>query len=90
MCVGIIIKYENMSYKTAVHHAHLILSLTAKATKYVRDLFDPPDVSYYITMFINNACIHKFKQFINNQINLYIYMIVHIHNVLERSGFNPH
>lgn len=42
---GIVIKYENMSYKTAVHHAHQVLSLAGKANKYVRDLFDPPDVS---------------------------------------------
>eukprot|EP01036_Dinobryon_divergens_P006610 gene6610-8778_t len=40
---GIIIKYENMSYKVAVHHAHQVLSLTGKASKYVKDLFDPPD-----------------------------------------------
>mmetsp|Transcript_3243 Transcript_3243/g.5054 ORF Transcript_3243/g.5054 Transcript_3243/m.5054 type:complete len:129 (+) Transcript_3243:162-548(+) len=40
---GIVIKYENMSYRTAVHHAHLILALYGKATKYTRDLFDPPD-----------------------------------------------
>lgn len=40
---GIVIKYENMSYKTAVHHAHQVLSLTGKASKYVRDLFDAPD-----------------------------------------------
>ena len=32
-----------MSYRTAVHHAHLVLSLYAKASKYIRDLFEPPD-----------------------------------------------
>mmetsp|Transcript_35928 Transcript_35928/g.67026 ORF Transcript_35928/g.67026 Transcript_35928/m.67026 type:complete len:84 (+) Transcript_35928:224-475(+) len=32
-----------MSYKTAVHHAHQVLSLASKANKYVHDLFDPPD-----------------------------------------------
>jgi hypothetical protein len=42
---GIVIKYENMSYRTAVHHAHLVLSLCSKAGKYLRDLFEPPDVS---------------------------------------------
>lgn len=42
---GIVIKYENMSYKVAVHHAHLILGLYGKAIKYTRDLFDAPDVS---------------------------------------------
>jgi len=42
---GIVIKFENMSYRTAVHHAHVVLSLHSKASKYVRDLFDPPDVS---------------------------------------------
>lgn len=34
-----------MSYRVAVHHAHLILSLYGKAIKYTRDLFDAPDVS---------------------------------------------
>ena len=42
---GIVIKYENMSYKAAVHHAHLILSLMGKAHRFIRDIFDPPDVS---------------------------------------------
>lgn len=45
LSAGIVIKYENMSYKTAVHHAHQVLSLAGKANKYVRDLFEPPDVS---------------------------------------------
>eukprot|EP01035_Chromulina_nebulosa_P026027 gene26027-34021_t len=40
---GIVIKYENMSYRTAVHYAHVVLSLHSKASKYARDLFDPPD-----------------------------------------------
>mmetsp|Transcript_8854 Transcript_8854/g.9368 ORF Transcript_8854/g.9368 Transcript_8854/m.9368 type:complete len:123 (+) Transcript_8854:49-417(+) len=40
---GIVIKYENMSYKTAVHHAHQVLSLSSKASRYIRDLFDAPD-----------------------------------------------
>mmetsp|Transcript_14130 Transcript_14130/g.18516 ORF Transcript_14130/g.18516 Transcript_14130/m.18516 type:complete len:123 (+) Transcript_14130:106-474(+) len=40
---GIVIKWENMEYKTAVHHAHLILDLSAKSRKYMRDLLDPPD-----------------------------------------------
>ena len=44
-CLGIVIKFDNMNMKTAVHHAHQILSLTNKASKYVRDLFDAPDVS---------------------------------------------
>lgn len=43
---GIVIKYENMSYKTSVHYAHLILGLAGKASKYVRDLLEPPDVSH--------------------------------------------
>lgn len=42
---GIVIKYENMSYRTAVYHAHQVLSLSVKASKYVGDLFDHPDVS---------------------------------------------
>ena len=37
---GIVIKYENMSYKDALHHAHQVLGLTGKATKYIRDLFE--------------------------------------------------
>eukprot|EP01038_Epipyxis_sp_PR26KG_P009073 gene9073-12237_t len=40
---GIVIKYENMSYRTAVHKAHVFLSLYAKSSKYTRDLFDFPD-----------------------------------------------
>ena len=48
---GIVIKYENMSYKTAVYHAHQVLALSVKASKYIHDLFDAPDVSisYSIT-----------------------------------------
>lgn len=42
---GIVIKYENMTYRTAVHYAHLVLSLYGKASKYIRDLFEHPDVS---------------------------------------------
>ena len=45
--LGIVIKYENMSYKVAVHHAHQVLSLTGKASKYIKDLFDAPDVSNF-------------------------------------------
>ena len=41
---GIVIKYENMSYRTAVYHAHQVLSLSVKASKYVGDLFEHPDV----------------------------------------------
>ncbi|CAN0130412.1 unnamed protein product, partial [Phaeothamnion confervicola] len=40
---GIVIKYENMEYGTAVHHASLVLDLTSKAKKYMRELFEPPD-----------------------------------------------
>lgn len=42
--LGIVIKYENMTYRTAVHYAHLVLSLYGKASKYIRDLFEHPDV----------------------------------------------
>ncbi len=42
---GIVIKYDNMSYKTAVYHAHQVLSLAVKANKYIGDLLDHPDVS---------------------------------------------
>lgn len=38
------IKYENMEYKRAVHQAHLVLDLCAKSKRYIRELFDPPDV----------------------------------------------
>lgn len=41
---GIVIKYENMEYKRAVHQAHLVLDLCAKSRRYIRELFDPPDV----------------------------------------------
>lgn len=34
-----------MSYKTAIHHANQILGLAGKASKYIRELFDAPDVS---------------------------------------------
>jgi hypothetical protein len=32
-----------MSYRIAVHHAHQVLALTGKASRYIRDLFDAPD-----------------------------------------------
>lgn len=41
---GIVIKYENMSLRSAVHYAHQVLSLSGKASKYIRDLFEAPDV----------------------------------------------
>lgn len=53
---GIVIKYENMSYKTAVHHAHSVLALTGKAGKYIRDLFDAPDVSIVTIICIISPC----------------------------------
>ncbi|KAG5192827.1 hypothetical protein JKP88DRAFT_256844 [Tribonema minus] len=40
---GIVIKYESMSYQTAVHHAALVLDLVAKGKKYMREMFEPPD-----------------------------------------------
>jgi hypothetical protein len=40
-----------MSYRTAVHHAHLVLSLCAKAGRYLRDLFEPPEASDFIDEF---------------------------------------
>ena len=39
-----------MTYKEAVHHAHLVLSLCSKASRYVRDLLDAPDVRYDIVI----------------------------------------
>ena len=40
------IKYENMEYKKAVQHAHLVLDLCAKSRKYMRELFEQFDVSH--------------------------------------------
>jgi dynein light chain roadblock-type len=40
---GIVIKYENMDYKKALHYSHQLLQLYSKASKYTRDLFDAPD-----------------------------------------------
>ena len=40
---GIVIKYENMSYRTAVHYSHQVLGLQSKASKYIRELFEAPD-----------------------------------------------
>jgi dynein light chain roadblock-type len=42
---GIVIKYENIPYKTAVYYAHQVLSLTTKAKKHIADLLEYPDVS---------------------------------------------
>lgn len=33
-----------MEYRTAVHHAALVLDLASKSKKYMRELFEPPDV----------------------------------------------
>ena len=41
---GIVIKYENMQYRSAIQCAHLVLDLVAKSKKYIRELFDAPDV----------------------------------------------
>ncbi|KAJ1463316.1 hypothetical protein M885DRAFT_504972 [Pelagophyceae sp. CCMP2097] len=40
---GIVIRHEHMEYKTAVHHAYLVLSLCSKARKHMRDLLDAPE-----------------------------------------------
>ena len=45
---GIVIKYENMDYKTALHHSHQVLGLTGKASKYIRDLFEANENEVYI------------------------------------------
>ena len=34
-----------MSYRTALHHANAVLGLAGKASKYIKELFDAPDVS---------------------------------------------
>lgn len=33
-----------MEYRAAVHHAALVLDLASKSKKYMRELFEPPDV----------------------------------------------
>ena len=66
--VGIIIKYDAMSYKEAVHHAHLVLSLCSKASRYIRDLLDAPDVSCVICInlryifYVCSCCRMKLNQ----------------------------
>ena len=42
--IGIVIKYENMTYQDAIHSASIVLSLSSKASKYIKEIFDPPDV----------------------------------------------
>ena len=39
-----------MEYRTAVHHAALILDLASKSKKFMRELFEPPDVSLWTAM----------------------------------------
>ena len=38
-----------MSYKAALHHANQVLGLAGKASKYIKELFDAPDVSQSVT-----------------------------------------
>ena len=38
------IKCENMTYAEAIHNASIVLSLSSKANKYVKEILDPPDV----------------------------------------------
>jgi hypothetical protein len=40
-----VIKHENMEYKRAVHYTAVVLELCAKTRKFVRELFESPDVS---------------------------------------------
>ena len=47
-----------MSYKTALHHANQVLGLASKANKYIKELFDAPDVSRHDKYLI--PC-HKMK-----------------------------
>ena len=54
-----------MSYKDAVHHAHLVLSLCSKASRYVRDLLDAPDVSLYSIVYSMYACICRDVSYIH-------------------------
>lgn len=46
VALGIVIKWENMQLKTAVHYSYQISSLTNKASKHVQSLLDPSDVRY--------------------------------------------
>ena len=43
------IKHENMEYKRAVHYTAVVLELCAKTRKFVRELFESPDVSWQST-----------------------------------------
>lgn len=48
-----------MSYKDAVHHAHVVLSMQTKAVRYIRDLFEAPDVSTFVcgnVRFLGRMC----------------------------------
>lgn len=47
---GIVIKYESMEYRAAVHHAALVLDLASKSKKYMRELFEPPDVGATVSI----------------------------------------
>ena len=42
---GIVIKYENMSLKTALHFSYHVLGLIQRASSALRILLDSPDVS---------------------------------------------
>ena len=38
------IKHENMEYKRAVHYTAVVLELCAKTRKFVRELFESPEM----------------------------------------------
>lgn len=43
-----------MSYKAALHHANQVLGLAGKASKYIKELFDAPDVSF---LYVNSQSL---------------------------------
>lgn len=47
-----------MEYRAAVQHAALVLDLVSKSKKYMRELFEPPDVrALSINTDLLNACL---------------------------------
>ena len=36
-----------MTYAEAIHNASIVLSLSSKASKYIKEIIDPPDVKLH-------------------------------------------
>ena len=62
--IGIVIKHENMSLKTAVHFAYQIQGLTNKAHAAVKELLEPPDVRL-VPLFTWCSMISTLKSYID-------------------------